>query len=77
MILVVSQLLSQELGFPLLRLFGKGHDRFRTCNPSPQQFPDAADWIMMQAKSGTQIPVAREEAGTPLHHLQSDGGDDF
>jgi hypothetical protein len=32
---------------------------------------------MIQAKSGTQIPAAREAAETLLHHLQSDEGCDF
>ena len=38
---------------------------------------DAADTIMMQTKSGTEIPAASEEAGTLFRHLQSDEGCDF
>jgi putative ABC transport system permease protein len=41
---------------------------------------DAVDTIMMQAKSGAQIPAAQEEATALLrqrHHLQSDDDDDF
>ncbi len=41
---------------------------------------DAVDTIMMQAKSGAQIPAAQEEAGALLrqrHHLTSAEADDF
>ena len=41
---------------------------------------DAVDTIMMQAKSGAQIPAAQEEATALLrqrHHLQADEADDF
>ena len=41
---------------------------------------DAVDTIMMQAKSGAQIPAAQEEANALLrqrHHLQADEANDF
>lgn len=41
---------------------------------------DAVDMIMMQAKSGAQIPAAQEEATALLrqrHHLQANDEDDF
>jgi putative ABC transport system permease protein len=41
---------------------------------------DAVDTIMLQAKSGTQIPAAEEEATALLrqrHHLQANDEDDF
>ena len=41
---------------------------------------DAVDTIMMQAKSGAQIPASQEEAEALLrqrHHLQADEADDF
>jgi len=41
---------------------------------------DAVDTIMMQAKSGAQIPAAQEEADALLrqrHHLQANEDDDF
>ena len=41
---------------------------------------DAVDTIMMQAKSGAQIPAAQDEAGALLrqrHHLQAGEADDF
>src|SRR4029077_3194241 len=41
---------------------------------------DAVDTIMIQAKSGAQIPAAQEEAEALLrqrHHLQSGEADDF
>ena len=41
---------------------------------------DAVDTIMMQAKSGAQIPAAQEEATALLrqrHHLQADDDNDF
>jgi putative ABC transport system permease protein len=47
---------------------------------SKQANADAVDTIMMQAKSGAQIPVAQEEAQALLrqrHHLQPAEADDF
>ena len=47
---------------------------------SKQANADAVDTIMMQAKSGTQIPAAQEEAQALLrqrHHLQPAEADDF
>jgi putative ABC transport system permease protein len=47
---------------------------------SKQANADAVDTIMMQAKSGAQIPAAQEEAQALLrqrHHLQPDDADDF
>src|SRR5512140_139891 len=47
---------------------------------SKQANADAVDTIMMQAKSGAQIPAAQEEAQALLrqrHHLQSADADDF
>jgi putative ABC transport system permease protein len=47
---------------------------------SKQANADAVDTIMMQAKSGAQIPAAQEEAQALLrqrHHLQSTEADDF
>jgi putative ABC transport system permease protein len=47
---------------------------------SKQANADAVDTIMMQAKSGAQIPAAQEEAQALLrqrHHLQPSEADDF
>jgi putative ABC transport system permease protein len=47
---------------------------------SKQTNADAVDTIMMQAKSGAQIPAAQEEAQALLrqrHHLQPTDADDF
>ena len=47
---------------------------------SKQANADAVDTIMMQAKSGAQIPAAQEEAQALLrqrHHLQPADADDF